>query len=396
MLRHYCEPVGLLGQSLIIVPLLAVLAPMAARGLGRWIAIPIVVFELMLGILVGPAVLGWAEPNQFISLLSQIGLAALFFVAGTEIEFDIFRTTTGGRAILGWVISLAVGIALGALLSPLAAAVIIGISLSSTALGTILPGLSDSGDLKRPFGRSVSAIGAVGEFGPLLAISIFLGGRNPGAATIVVIVFAAVAAVAIVWAMRAPQGALHRFVTSTLHTSGQFAIRVVMLILAILVAVSILLDLEMLLGAFVAGVVWRLIMRDADEHAREEVESKIQGLAFGFFVPVFFIYTGITFDLSALLAIPGVLWMLPLGLVALFVVRGLPSMLAAPKGSSARDRIAVALLGATGLPIIVAATQSGVDQGIISSGTAALLVGIGMLSVLLFPALASIIRRPAS
>lgn len=385
---------GLLGESLVIVPLLAVLAPMIARGLGRWVAIPIVVFELVLGILVGPSVFGWVEPNQFIALLSQIGLAALFFVAGSEIEFDVFRTTTGGRAILGWVISLVAGIALGWLLSPGAAAVIIGIALCSTALGTILPGLSDSGDLQRPFGRSVSAIGAVGEFGPLLAISIFLGGRNPGAATVVVIVFAAVAALAILWAMRAPQGALHRFVTSTLHTSGQFAIRVVMLILAVLVAVSILLDLEMLLGAFVAGVVWRLVMRDADESAREAVESKIEGVAFGFFVPVFFINTGINFDLTALLAIPAVLVLLPLGLLALFVVRGLPSMFAAPAGSSMRDRIAVALFGATGLPIIVAATQSGVDQGIITSAMAALLVGIGMLSVLVFPVLANALRRP--
>lgn len=367
---------------------------MIARGLGRWVAIPIVVFELVLGILVGPSVFGWVEPNQFIALLSQIGLAALFFVAGSEIEFDVFRTTTGGRAILGWVISLVAGIALGWLLSPGAAAVIIGIALCSTALGTILPGLSDSGDLQRPFGRSVSAIGAVGEFGPLLAISIFLGGRNPGAATVVVIVFAAVAALAILWAMRAPQGALHRFVTSTLHTSGQFAIRVVMLILAVLVAVSILLDLEMLLGAFVAGVVWRLVMRDADESAREAVESKIEGVAFGFFVPVFFINTGINFDLTALLAIPAVLVLLPLGLLALFVVRGLPSMFAAPAGSSMRDRIAVALFGATGLPIIVAATQSGVDQGIITSAMAALLVGIGMLSVLVFPVLANALRRP--
>lgn len=387
---------GVLGVSLIVVPLLAVLAPMIARGLGRWVAIPIVVFELLLGIAVGPSGLGWVEPTEFITLLSQIGLAALFFVAGSEIQFDIFRTKIGGRAILGWVISMVAGVALGWLLSPGAAAIIIGISLCSTALGTILPGISDSGDLQRPFGRSVSAIGAVGEFGPLLAISIFLGGRNPGAATIVVIVFAAVAALAIFWAMRAPQGALHRFVTSTLHTSGQFAIRVLLLILAVLVAISILLDLEMLLGAFVAGVVWRLAMRDADQHAQEVVESKVEGIAFGFFVPVFFINTGINFDLGALLATPGVVFLLPLGLVALLVVRGLPSMLAAPAGASVRDRIAVALFGATGLPIMVAATQSGVDQGIITSATAALLVGIGMLSVLVFPALANAIRRPAA
>lgn len=379
-------------QTLLLIPLIAVLAPMLARGLGRWVRVPVVVFELVLGILIGPAVLGWSGPNDMVDMLSNFGLAMLFFVAGTEIEFGSFRGRLGRRASLGWLISLAAGIAAGFLLDPGEAAVVIGIALCSTALGTLLPILRDAGELPTPFGRAVAAIGAIGEFGPLVAISIFLGGREPGLSTVVLALFAAFAALAIWLAFRVPRGAMHAFVNSTLHTSGQFAIRVVFLILAALVALSIVLDLDMLLGAFTAGIIWRLLMRDASEHDRKAVESKIEGVAFGFLVPIFFIYTGITFDLQALLDQPILFLLVPVVLVVLLVVRGLPSTLAAPPGSTTRERLSIALMGATGLPIIVAVTAIGVDEGILTTTQQTVLVAGGMLSVLIFPLIGMALR----
>lgn len=378
--------------TLLIIPALAVLAPIVARGIGRWVRVPIVVFELVLGILVGPAVLGWAEPSAFIETLADFGLAMLFFVAGTEIEFGAFRGRLGRRASLGWLISLVAGVAAGFLLAPGEAAIVIGIALCSTALGTLLPIIRDAGELHTPFGRAIGAIGAVGEFGPLIAISIFLGGRQPGVATVVLAIFIAVSALGIWLAAVLPRGGMHRVVNATLHTSGQFAIRVVFLILTALVTLSIMLDLDMLLGAFTAGVIWRLLMRDASEADREAVESKIEGIAFGFLVPIFFIYTGITFDLQALLDDPILFLLLPVGLVVLFVVRGLPASLAAPEGASLRERLSVGLLGATGLPIIVAVTAIGVSEGILTTTQQAVLVATGMLSVLLFPLIGMALR----
>lgn len=379
-------------SSVVLIPLLAVLAPLAARAIGPWLPVPVVVFELILGIAVGPSVLGWAAPSAFITTLSEFGLAMLFFVAGTEIDFAALRGRTGKRAIGGWLISLAVGIALGFILVPGPGAVVLGIALASTALGTLLPILRDAGELRTPFGRAVGALGAVGEFGPLVAISVLLGSRSPGPATIVLAGFLLIAAGAIWYALRVPQGALHRFVNATLHTSGQFAVRIVMLLLAGLVALSVVLDLDMLLGAFAAGIVWRLLMRDADEHAQEIVESKIEAIAFGFLVPVFFIYTGVTFDLSSLLAQPILLAMVPVVLIVLLLVRGLPSLLAAPLGADGRTKTAIVLLGSTGLPVIVAVTSIGVDAHLISSGMASVLVGAGMLSVLLFPLIGMSLR----
>ncbi len=206
------------------------------------------------------------------------------------------------------------------------------------------------------------------------------------------LLFALLAGLAIWLAFRMPRGAMHRVVNATLHTSGQFAIRVVFLILSALVALSIVLDLDLLLGAFAAGIVWRLLMRDADEHSRAAVESKVEAVAFGFLVPVFFVYTGVTFDLAALLAEPLLLLIVPVVLVLLFIVRGLPSTLAAPAGSSRRDRLSIAFLGATGLPIIVAVTAIGVDEGVLRTADAAVIVGAGMLSVLLFPLIAMSLR----
>jgi len=381
-----------LEPTLLLVPLLAVLAPLAARALGPWLRIPVLVFELLLGILVGPSLLGWAQPSAFMDTLSEVGLAMLFFVAGMEIEFGVLRGRTGRGAIVGWLVSLVAGTAVGWLFAPGLGAVVVGVALSSTALGTLLPILRDNGELRTPFGRAVGALGAVGEFGPLVAISVLLGARQPGIATVVLGAFLLIAAAAIWFALRTPQGALHRIVNTTLHTSGQFAIRIVLLILAALVAVSLVLDIDILLGAFAAGVVWRLLMRDAAEADREAVDSKVEALAFGFLVPVFFVYTGITFDLASLLADPVLLLLVPVALVAMLVVRGLPSGLVAPAGASWRERMPVMLLGATGLPIIVAVTAIGVDEGLIDSPLASVLVGAGMLSVLLFPLIAMSMR----
>jgi Kef-type K+ transport system membrane component KefB len=382
--------------TLVLVPAIAVAAPLLVRGLARWVAIPLVVFEILLGLLLGPAVLGWIVPDDFVQFLSEFGLAMLFFLAGNEIDFAAIRGRPITRAAIGWAISLvaAFSIAMTFAIHP-SAAVFIAIALTSTALGTIMPVLRDSGDLKTPFGVAVIALGAIGEFGPLLAISIFLGGRSPLVGALVLAAFALVAAGAIWMAARGVGRRMHRIITATLHTSGQFAVRLVVLVLVALVALSVILDLDMLLGAFTAGVLYRLLLSGAPRHDVEIVEGKIEALGYGFLVPIFFIYTGVTFDLAALFANPWTVALLVLGVVMLLLVRGLPSLLAAPPGSSRRDLVATAFFGATGLPIIVAVTAIGVDQGDLPSGTAAALVGAGMLSVLAFPLGALTVRGRA-
>jgi Kef-type K+ transport system membrane component KefB len=380
--------------ELILVPGLAVLAPLLARLFIRWLAIPIVVLEILLGIAVGPNGLGWVHPHAFLAGLADLGLAMLFFVAGTEIDFRTIAGRPLRRSGVAWLISFALALGVGFLLfSGWETAIIIAVALSSTALGAVLPILRDAKLLGTPLGTAATAVGAIGEFGPLIAISLFLGGRSLGLSTIVLFGFV-VAAVLLIWlATRLGHGSVHRLVAATLDTTGQFAVRFIIFILAALVALSLLLGLDMLLGAFCAGVLWRIIIARAPAHDRELVQSKIDGVAFGFLVPIFFIETGVTFDLQSLIAQPLLFALVPVLVIALFVIRGLPAQLAAPPGAPARDRTRLALYAATGLPLIVAVTQIGRDEGLLSAGLAAALVAAGMLSVLVFPILATIGRR---
>jgi len=375
--------------SLIGIPAAAALAPLLSSAIGRYIRIPLVVFEIVLGLLIGPSILGWVQPTEFTEKLSDFGLAMLFFLAGNEIDFQRIRGRALNRSIVGWLLSLVAGVAVGLLIAPTpAAGVFVGIALTSTALGTLMPVLRDAGELRTPFGTSIIAIGAVGEFGPLIAISLFLSGTSPGVATVVLAAFVLITAGAIYLASRGTHHRLHALINATLHTSGQFAVRMVVLLLTSLVALSLALDLDMLLGAFAAGVIAKLLLADATPHDAEIIEGKVEALGFGFFVPVFFIFTGVTFDLQALLDSTTAMLLLPLFVVLLLLVRGLPGMLSAPADAVGADKRATVLFSATGLPIIVAVTGIGVEAGYLEAGMASALVGAGMLSVLLFPLLA--------
>ena len=379
-------------STLVLVPAIAAIAPLATRAVGRWLAIPLVVFEILLGLVLGPAVLDWVQEDAFIALFADFGLAMLFFLAGREIDFAAIRGAPIVRAGIGWLASLAIGIALGLLIEPGAGAAFVAVALVSTALGALLPILRDAGLLRTPFGVSILAIGAVGEFAPLLAISLFLSGRTPLHAALVLLAFAVIAGVLMFFAARGDGVRLHRAIEASLHTSGQFVVRLVMFVLLSLVALSIFLGIDMLLGAFAAGVLGRLLLQGAPARDAETTEAKIEAVGFGLLVPVFFINTGITFDLHALVSDTRTLLLLPAFTLLLLVSRGIPTALLAPRGSAMRERVATGFFGATGLPIIVAVTALGVDAGDLDSGMAAALVGAGLLSVLAFPLVALTVR----
>ena len=260
-------------QTLLMVALVAASAPLVASLVGRVVRIPVVVVEILLGLLVGPAALNLIVVPELVGEIADIGLVMLFFMAGTEIDFARIKGRPLRRSAVGWLISLGVGVLVGILLAPtLPAGVYVGIALSSTALGTLLPVLIDAGRLRTPFGIAVSAAGAIGEFGPLLAISIFLSGRKPGLATIVVLAFGVVALLVILMAARGAHHWLHGFISTTLHTSAQFAVRIVLLVIAALVALSIVLDLDMLLGAFASGVAVQFLLNSAEPDEAEAVQ----------------------------------------------------------------------------------------------------------------------------
>ena len=337
--------------------------------------------------------LGWAPVNSFTDDLAEVGLAMLFFLAGNEIDFRQINGRPLRRSVAGWLVAVGVMVGLGLLIadSP-AGAVYLGVALTSTALGALVPLLRDAGEMRTRFGTAVVAVGAVGEFGPLIAISVFLSGRSPGPATAVLLAFVAVTAVAIVVAGRSSHRGVHRLINATLHTSGQFAVRLVVLVLALLAGLSLALGLDMLLGAFAAGVLMRLVLRNAEPADEKLVQSKLEGLGFGFLVPIFFVHTGMTFDLRALLDDGRALALLPLFVALMLVIRGGSGLLTAPRGAGTGDRVGLVLLTATGLPIIIAVTDIGVQRGELTGSLAAAMVGAGLVTVLLFPMLGLLAR----
>ncbi|WP_340561996.1 cation:proton antiporter [Streptomyces sp. GSL17-111] len=383
-------------ETLILIMAAAVLAPLLAYGLGRWVRVPLVIFEIALGVLLGPAVLGWAHPSTVLDTLADLGLAMLIFLAGYELGLGEVRGPTMRRSAVAWLLALALGLGIALVLTgaDIDKSFVLGTALTSTALGTILPVLRDAGDLDGRFGRVVLAFGAVGEFGPIIAIALLLSGRQPVESAALLVAFAVITAVAVVWALRPRPPWFADLVARTLHTSGQFAVRFVMLLLFSMLALSAAFGLDVLLGAFAAGLLTRLVLAGAPESSGE-VLGKVEAMGFGFLVPLFFVVTGVEFDLDALLSGGRALLLVPTFLLLFLLVRGLPVLLAAPRDLGRADRAALTLHMATCLPLVVAITTIGLDDDLIGTDEAAALVGAAMVSVLVFPLLALRLRRRA-
>jgi Kef-type K+ transport system membrane component KefB len=383
-------------SSLVLILLAAAAAPVLSDVLGRWVAVPAVVVEIGSGILIGP-VLHWAHEDQVITFLSDLGLATLMFLAGLDIDLARIRGGPLRHAVTGWLSSLVLGLVLAAALAGhhgTRAAVVIGLAVTTTALGTLLPILHDNGELRTPFGTQVLAGAAVGELGPLVAIALLLSTDRPVRTVLMLACFVAIALVASLLALQ-PRGArLGRLLDSTLTTSGQLAVRLVMLFIGVMAWVAEELGLDVLLGAFAAGMVFRLFSAGAGARETELVEAKLIGLGFGFFTPLFFVVSGMRFHLDAIVKDPVILFGVPAFLLAFLVVRGGPTFLL-HRGPAASDRFALAFYLATELPLVVVITAIGVRTGRLSSATAAALVAAAMLSVLAFPLIASRLRRSA-
>jgi Kef-type K+ transport system membrane component KefB len=372
------------------VALASVVAPVLASALGRF-SIPGVVIELVLGILLGPVVADRITPTGPILDFAKLGLALLMFLAGYELDLRLVRGRPLRLATLSWGGSLVIGAIVAIVL--IAAGhrhgeVVIGLSLTTTALGTLLPILRDNGVLARPFGRYVLAVGSVGEFGPIVLIALLLGRSHPALTALLLIGFGLLAAL-FALAVRRPWG---QRVTDALrhglHTSSQLPIRVSILLIVGLILLATRLGLDILLGAFAAGIIVRVAMIGREDTREGAIfQGKLEAIGFGLFVPVFFIISGARLDLSSFRTHPQAIAAIPLFLALLLVARGLPSMLFYRNALPTTERFALALFAATGLPLIVVITTIGADDHYIASQTAAALVTAGMISVLVLPAL---------
>jgi Kef-type K+ transport system membrane component KefB len=352
------------------------------------VVLPTAVVEIVLGIVIGVEVLDIAEADPYIELLANFGLVLLFFFAGLEIVEKRVPRRSLLRGTVGWAASIAIGLVVGALLHQAGVDAewwLLGVALATTALGTLVPILSDAGLLPTPLGRAVLGSGVAGEFWPILVISIFLTGVYGAAAEVLLLVaFGGVVAVAAVTALRARPPGVLRVLHETVHTTGQAAVRLSIFVLAALVLLANEVGFDFVLGAFAAGLIVGLVL---DSPEGEVVRMRLEGIGFGFLIPIYFVVTGMTFDLDSLLSATG-LSLAALFLGLLLVVRGLSSLFWLRELGPQRTA-GLALYSATGLPLIVAVVGVGTDRGAIADDVGASLIGAGMMSVLLFPLFAA-------
>ena len=384
-------------HSLLLIFTIAAAAPLLCEWI-PWVRLPLVVLEICLGILVGPQVLGWADVGPTVTVLANFGLAALFFLAGLEIDFPAIRGRPITMATLGWLASFVVCLGVGFGLQGCGlvdSALIVGAALTTTALGTLVPILRDAKETSTRFGAYVMAHGALGEFGPivLVALALSTGEGEHGGSLVLMLAFTAITIVGALVALKYRPPRLIVVLQQKMDTSAQLPVRLAILVLASLVILARNLGLDAILGALAAGIL--VSLASPGQHG-VALRHKLDGIGYGFLVPIFFVTTGLRYDLQALLSSPTALLQLPMFLALFLVVRGLPALLMARGDLDFRSRVALGLLSATELPLVVAIAAIGVRSGRLSPETAASLVGAGMTSVLLFPITALTLRRLAA
>ena len=365
---------------LFLVVAIAAIVPVLLRLLR--LPIPEVVVLLVVGALLGQSVAGLIIPTDALFLLQEIGIGFLFFMAGFELNPVIIRGAEGRLAGWGWFASLAVALAAAAYLMQVGLVrsfVGIAIALTTTALGTLIPILRDSGELGKPFGRNVLASGAAGEIGPIIAMTLFLSSRSSWTALISLTIFLLIALLFLLM----PSLMRVEKVREAFHfgrfTTAQTAVRWTMLLLIGLLALASVIGLDLVLGAFIAGLMFRVLTKEGELLLQRQLE----GIAFGLFIPLFFVVSGASLNVPAMIGAPGLVLTF---LLLILAARGLPQMLVYRRAMpDLVTRTRFSLYTATTLPLLVAVTTIEVSSGLMTVQTEAALVGAGLLSVLLFP-----------
>jgi Kef-type K+ transport system membrane component KefB len=374
-------------ETLVAVAAVAALAPLLVALLPGP-RIPQVVVLLVGGVLIGPQVLGWADRTS-IDLLANVGLGFLFLLAGYELDLHLFQERPGRLAVVAWLVTVVLALATVGVLAAaglVRAFVPVALGLTTTAFGTLLPILRDNDMLGGRFGRYLMAAGAVGELFPILAIALFLGANNKFVA-LASLAAVGVLAVVLSFAPRLVRGnRLEQVVLEGEGSTAQTTVRWTVLLLLLLLLVAADFGLDVVLGAFLAGIV----LRRWSPGDVEALEGKLDAIGYGFFIPLFFVASGMALDIRSIAEAP-------LRLLAFFLllllVRGVPALYLYRRDLPMVRRVQTMLLTATALPLLVALAEIGLRNGTMLRENAAALVGAGVLSVLVFPLVAVMIER---
>lgn len=386
-------------DNLLVISVVAALSPLVLGFLPR-LRVPSVVVEILAGVVLGPSVLGWVEADLPVEVLALIGLAFLLFLSGLEIEAKALRGRLLRVALVGYLVTLAIGVPVGVGLDAagwVSSPVLVVIALSATSLGLVVPVLKDAGKAEGTVGQTTIVAATVADFGAIVLLSLLFS-TSDGSSGSRLVLFVSFVALVVVTALALGRVGMSARLGAVLEhlqdMTAEIRVRLAVVLLVAFTALAERVGLESILGAFLAGVLISVVDRDSASHPH--FRTKLDAIGFGFLVPVFFVSSGVRLDLEGLVDSPSALLRVPVFLLALLVMRGVPALLYAST-MGRRPALAAGLLQATSLPFIVAAAQIGVEIGRISEVTAAAMVSAGLLSVLIFPAVAlSLLQRDSS
>jgi Kef-type K+ transport system membrane component KefB len=380
--------------DILWMSLVAVGAPLVV-ALVPALRIPAVVLEIVGGIIIGPQVLGIATPDAHVRMLATIGLAFLLFLAGLEVNLDSLRSPVASLALRAFMVSVALAVIAG-YLTNLAGTdedpMLLAIIFVATSLGVVVPVLKDTGEIESEFGQLVFIAGSLAEFGSIFLLSLFFSreSSSPGSSVLVLAGFGLLIAASSFAVGRAWRG---RWLAAQMerleNTSSMLRVRAAIAILFLFAVLANHLALEAILGTFVAGALVRVLDR-GNVMVSEHLRDRLDAIGFGFVVPFFFVATGMRLDVDALFSGWSTAKELLLFFAALLFVRALPALLYRPRFGTRRSYVA-GLMQATSLTFIVVAADLGRQLHKIDAASQAALIAAGLLSVLLFPAVALVL-----
>jgi Kef-type K+ transport system membrane component KefB len=379
----------LAGHPIFWILAAAVVAPLLAE-ISIGFRVPVVVLEVLLGIVIGPQVLKLVQFDGFVETMFTIGMAITLFMGGMELDFDEIKGRALYLAVGGWTVSVLLGVSTVGILhaipqvhSPL----VVTLALCTTGIGLLVPMFRDNGQLGTSFGRFVLAAGTLGEVGPIVAMSLMMSQRyTTWQEAGFLVAFLVIVGVAIAVGMSARPPMVMEILRRHMTKSTQLPLRVSLLMLAGLLWLAGDFGFENILGAFAAGMILGQANRGEPGQALRE---KIATISFAWFYPFFFVGTGIKFNVTALGRDLTTILLVPTFAALFLIVRGTPVLLY--RGQLHRaQRLPFALSSAVpSLSIIVVITEIGLRTKWMNPDVAAALIGAAMLSVLLFPTIAA-------
>ena len=378
-------------DNLAAVAAVAFVAPLLL-GLAPALRVPSVLLEIGAGVALGPSVLGWVEADAAVNVLSLIGVGFLLLLAGLEIEVDRLRGAVLRLALTGFAVSFGIAVVVGYGLDAVGvvgAPFLVAVILSATSLAVVLPLLKDTGLAGSPFGQMVIAAASIADVATVIMLSLFFSEETAGVGVRLALfaLFGLVcvgAGIAIAVGARVPS--LSAALLRLQDTTAQIRVRGAFVLLMVFSILAQRFGLEAILGTFLAGMLLKLADRD-DAMTHSHFHEKLTEAGFGFFIPVFFVASGLRLDAGALVSDSSTLLHVPVLVVSLYVIRGLPALLY--RGLlGGRRALGAGLLQSTTLSFVLIASQIGQELGLLGPSDVAALTAAALVSVLVNPVVA--------